>query len=187
MSPASLVALHKSPLCSCPLQSDDGTACGSSAGRSLSRLGFASPPSSCLYCCFDLSLGWFSSASFQVLTQENKLNNYLTVPWSESSHHFHMLSARQRSQSQEMDGEEEEWNSCFSQRRHFWLFQLLHWPTAQSPSPLCCLCCILWCFYSCRTNCFGRRKMLPVSRTVASCLTCCQTSLLSELLPHQLY
>lgn len=147
MSPASLVALHKSPLCSCPLQSDDGTACGSSAGQSLSRLGFASPPSSCLYCCFDLSLGWFSSASFQVLTQENKLNNYLTVPWSESSHHFHMLSARQRSQSQEMDGEEEEWNSCFSQRRHFWLFQLLHWPTAQSPSPLCCLCCILWCFY----------------------------------------
>lgn len=40
---------------------------------------------------------------------------------------------------------------------------------------------------SCRTNCFGRRKTLPVSRTVASCLTFCQTSLLSELLPHQLY
>lgn len=34
---------------------------------------------------------------------------------------------------------EEEWNSCFNQRRHFWLFQLLHWPRAQSPSPLLAL------------------------------------------------
>lgn len=136
--------------------------------------------------CFDLSLGWFSSASCQVLTQKNKLNNYLTVPLSESSHQFPMLSTRQGSQSQEMDGEKKEYNSCFGQRRHFWLSQLLHWPTAQSSSLLCWLCCILWCFCALWDQLHWKEDV-PVRWTAASCLTCCPTSLLCEFLPHQLY
>lgn len=85
-----VVTLQNSSLCSRPLHSGGGTACGSSAGQSLSRLGFASPPSCCLCCYFDLSLGCCSSASCQVLTQENKLNNCLPLPWPESPQQFHM-------------------------------------------------------------------------------------------------
>lgn len=68
-------------------------------------------------------------------------------------------------QSQEMDGEEGEWNSWFRQRSHLRLAQLLHLPTAQSPCPAVLAPCgaptAFWAASeSCRTNCYGRRKML---------------------------
>lgn len=82
-----------------PLQSDDGTACGSSAGQSPFRLWSASPPLPCFFS--DPSVGSFSSASWQVLTQEKKVNNYLPVLWSELAHPCQMRSSWQGPQSQE--------------------------------------------------------------------------------------